>query len=180
MRINGFFLFCCACVPGAGQMYLGYMKRGLCLISLFCLNLMFCMMLPFLGVFMPVIWMYAFFDRFNLRRQLRTGNFPMDDYLFHPEQDQTLARLLHARHRLAGWVLVAIGAYALYENFFSYMLWDLLDALPQLMFLRGLMNNLPSVVVAVVLILVGLHLVRGKKEPLPPAEEEYRDYGDQK
>ena len=102
MRINGFFLFCCACVPGAGQMYLGYMKRGLCLISLFCLNLMFCMMLPFLGVFLPVIWMYAFFDSFNLRRQLRTGNFPMDDYLFHPEQDQTLAQLLHARHRLAG------------------------------------------------------------------------------
>ena len=46
MRINGFFLFCCACVPGAGQMYLGYMKRGLCLISLFCLNLMFCIAVP--------------------------------------------------------------------------------------------------------------------------------------
>ena len=30
------------------------------------------------------------------------------------------------------------------------------------------------------LILVGLHLVRGKKEPLPPADEDYRDYGDQK
>ena len=144
------------------------------------LNLMFCMMLPFLGVFMPVIWMYSFFDSFNLRRQLRTGNFPMDDYPFHLEQDQTLARLLHARHRLVGWVLVAIGAYALYENCFSYMLWDLLDALPQLMFLRGLMNNLPSVVVAVALILGGLHLVRGKKEPLPPADEDYQDYGDQK
>lgn len=180
MRINGFFLFCCACVPGAGQMYLGYMKRGLCLISLFCLDVMACMMLPFLGVFMPVIWMYSFFDSFNLRRQLRTGNFPMDDYLFHLEQDQTLARLLHARHRLVGWVLVAIGVYTLYENCFSYMLWDLLDALPQLMFLRGLMNNLPSVVVAVALILVGLHLVRGKKEPLPPADEDYQDYGDQK
>ena len=60
------------------------------------------------------------------------------------------------------------------------MLWDLLDALPQLMFLRGLMNNLPSVVVAVALILGGLHLVRGKKEPLPPADEDYQDYGDQK
>ena len=76
MRINGFFLFCCACVPGAGQMYLGYMKRGLCLISLFCLDVMACMMLPFLGVFMPVIWMYSFFDSFNLRRQLRTASFP--------------------------------------------------------------------------------------------------------
>ena len=84
--------------------------------------------------------------------------------------------------RAIGWrvVLVAIGAYTLYENFFSYMLWDLLDALPQLMLLRGLMNNLPSVVVAVVLILAGLHLVRGKKEPLPPADEDYQDYGDQK
>ena len=32
MLKNGFLTFCCAFVPGAGQMYQGYMKRGLSLI----------------------------------------------------------------------------------------------------------------------------------------------------
>ena len=31
MRKNGFFTFCCACIPGCGQMYQGYMKRGVSL-----------------------------------------------------------------------------------------------------------------------------------------------------
>ena len=32
MLKNGFLTFCCAFIPGAGQMYQGYMKRGLSLI----------------------------------------------------------------------------------------------------------------------------------------------------
>ena len=28
-RKSGFLTFCFACLPGAGEMYLGYMKRGL-------------------------------------------------------------------------------------------------------------------------------------------------------
>ena len=35
MLKNGFLTFCCAFIPGAGQMYQGYMKRGLSLILIF-------------------------------------------------------------------------------------------------------------------------------------------------
>ena len=38
MKKNGFLTFCFACIPGAGQMYYGYMKRGLSLITLFCIG----------------------------------------------------------------------------------------------------------------------------------------------
>ena len=37
MLKNGFLTFCCAFIPGAGQMYQGYMKRGLSLILTACL-----------------------------------------------------------------------------------------------------------------------------------------------
>ena len=37
MLKNGFSTFCCAFIPGAGQMYQGYMKRGLSLILTACL-----------------------------------------------------------------------------------------------------------------------------------------------
>ena len=36
MLKNGFLTFCCAFIPGAGQMYQGYMKRGLSLILTAC------------------------------------------------------------------------------------------------------------------------------------------------
>ena len=36
MLKNGFLTFCCAFIPGAGQMYQGYMKRGLSLMLMCC------------------------------------------------------------------------------------------------------------------------------------------------
>ena len=36
MKKNALLTFIFACVPGAGQMYYGYMQRGLSLIALFC------------------------------------------------------------------------------------------------------------------------------------------------
>ena len=35
MKKNAILTFLCACVPGAGQMYYGYMQRGLSLITMF-------------------------------------------------------------------------------------------------------------------------------------------------
>ena len=40
MKKNAFLTFIFACIPGAGQMYYGYMKRGLSMITFFCLFIM--------------------------------------------------------------------------------------------------------------------------------------------
>ena len=45
MKKNGILTFLFAFVPGAGQMYQGYMKRGLSLITMFCLCIMAGMLL---------------------------------------------------------------------------------------------------------------------------------------
>ena len=37
MLKHGFMTYCCAFIPGAGQMYQGYMKRGHSLILTACL-----------------------------------------------------------------------------------------------------------------------------------------------
>lgn len=37
---NGFLLFISSCLSGCGQMYQGYMKRGLSLLLAFCLILL--------------------------------------------------------------------------------------------------------------------------------------------
>ena len=35
-RKHGLLLFLCACIPGCGQMYQGYMRRGVSLLGLGC------------------------------------------------------------------------------------------------------------------------------------------------
>lgn len=171
MKINRLFLFCCACVPGAGQMYLGYMKRGLSLISAFCVNVLVCMFFSYAAVLLPVVWMYAFFDTYALRRMLEGGSFPADDYLMHLGPDAELERLLNSRHKLLGWALVAFGAYALYDNFISPILWELIALYPALGVLAAPLHRLPTLLVSVLLIWAGLRLVKGRPE------QDYPDYG---
>ena len=84
MKKNGILTFLFAFVPGAGQMYQGYMKRGLSLITLFFLCIMAGMLLlEQLVLTALIVWMYSFFDTFNLRAQIGAGTAPADDYLVH-------------------------------------------------------------------------------------------------
>ena len=69
MLKNGFLTFCCAFIPGAGQMYQGYMKRGLSLILTACLIGMVSSLLDPVMLLLVVVWMYSFFDTFNLDRK---------------------------------------------------------------------------------------------------------------
>ena len=171
MKINRLFLFCCACVPGAGQMYLGYMKRGLCLVSAFCLNIFVCVFFSYAAVLLPVVWMYSFFDTYALRRMLESGSFPADDYLFRMAPDAQFDRMLRSRSRMVGWAFIAFGAFALYDNFVTPLLWELISLFPALGVLGTLLHRMPTLVVAVLLIWMGLKLVKGRRP-----EDDYQDY----
>jgi hypothetical protein len=175
---NGFLTFCFAFVPGAGQMYQGYMKRGLSLISLFCGCCMLATGITQLIILAPIVWMYSFFDTFNLRGQLGAGNAPADDYLVHWraywDEDEAL-QALPGRHRLAGWLLVALGLYLLYDKVLFRVVTRLYWAhrgnwALQILYQAG--QLVPTLVLAAGLIALGVWLVRGARPaPEPPAEE---------
>lgn len=174
MKKNGLFTFCFACIPGAGQMYQGYMKRGLSLVTLFGVVCLFSALLAPLAIFACIVAMYSFFDTFNLRAQLLEGTAPEDDYLVHFEANAQLRRLLQSSHKLAGWALVATGVYALYDNFMrslTYALWN--D--PDWGWLARLLDRLPTLLLCIALIVVGLWLVRGPR--ITPADEDIHFYG---
>ena len=110
---NGFLLFITSCLSGCGQMYQGYMKRGLSLLLAFFL-VIFVSTYFYLGtlvLFLPVIWLYAFFDSYSLRSQLAAGTAPEDAFLFglSDMDSKRLGELLRRRHSLIGWVLVVRG-----------------------------------------------------------------------
>ena len=166
MLKNGFLTFCCAFIPGAGQMYQGYMKRGLSLILTACLIGMVSSLLNPVLLLLVVVWMYSFFDTFNLRAQILADTAPEDDYLIHFDpRDKRLARALLDSHKLVGWLLIAFGALIAYQNLIMNTLGDLVyrwgHSSPVFRALYLVMDSLPDVVVCVVLIVCGVWLVKG-------------------
>ena len=167
---NGFLLFIASCLSGCGQMYQGYMKRGVSLLLSFFLVIFVStyFYLGTLALFLPVIWLYAFFDSYALRSQLSAGTAPEDAFLFglSDMDSKRLGALLHKRHSLIGWVLVAVGVYMLYDM--------LMGQLSNLFFgwfgewLYSLLRyGLPRVVITVLVILLGLWFIRGPKAKAP-------------
>ena len=128
MNKNGFLTLCFSFIPGAGQMYQGYMKRGLTQVLLFVIPLMIGgVFLPVLMVLSAVVYMYSFFDSLNLHAQLRQGVVPEDTFLFSWDGGEDLARLVDRRHHLIGWCLVALGVAGLYQSFMRPWLDRLVD-----------------------------------------------------
>lgn len=166
MMKNGILTFLFAFCPGAGQMYQGYMKRGLSLITMFCVAFGASTLLEVLYVAMPIVWMYSFFDTFNLRAQIIADTAPEDDYLIHFDpRDKRLARALLDSHKLVGWLLIAFGALIAYQNLIMNIFGDLVyrwgHSSPVFRALYLVMDSLPDVVVCVVLIVCGVWLVKG-------------------
>ena len=66
MKKNGLLTFIFACIPGAGQMYYGYMQRGLSIAMILILCVMAATVIQPLLFLCLVIWMYSFFDTYDL------------------------------------------------------------------------------------------------------------------
>lgn len=170
MKKNAILTFLCACVPGAGQMYYGYMQRGLSLITLFCGTFFLGWIAGPLAVTMAIVWMYSFFDTYDLIRHLAAGE-PKEDGLLLLGDVEAIKRLIPQHNKLLGWGLVALGVYSLYNSVLRPLLIDLLDWMGIDNAWR-ILNNIPTVAVAALLIgaglwLLGLHPAQ-KPEELPP------------
>lgn len=166
MLKNGLLTLLFAFIPGAGQMYQGYMKRGLSLMLMCCVIGVLAALFSPIAFFLLLVFMYSFFDTLNLRAQIALGNAPADDYLVHLDpKDKRLARLLLDSHKLVGWLLIAFGALIAYQNLIMNTLGDLVyrwgHSSPVFRALYLVMDSLPDVVVCVVLIVCGVWLVKG-------------------
>lgn len=166
MLKNGLLTLLFAFIPGAGQMYQGYMKRGLSLMLMCCVVCVLAMLFSPIAFFLLLVFMYSFFDTLNLRAQIALGNAPADDYLVHLDpKDKRLARLLLDSHKLVGWLLIAFGALIAYQNLIMNIFGDLVyrwgHSSPVFRALYLVMDSLPDVVVCVVLIVCGVWLVKG-------------------
>ena len=120
-RKHGLLLFIAACIPGCGEMYQGYMKRGVSILTAFCAVFALAVFLEIgaLSVLMMPLWLFSFFDSYNLRgRSDAQAEANPDAYLFglSDMDSRRMNDLLRKRHSLVGWGLVLLGVYVLFET----------------------------------------------------------------
>lgn len=170
---NSFFTFCFSFLPGAGQMYMGFMKRGVTLMSAFWILIFLSTWLnlsPLLFA-MPVIWFFAFFDTFNLRAMPDDEFYAMeDDYLLLPDFVKGKAKLLQSKFlNIFALILIIIGFSIIWNNLYKYVDYYLPAFLSNAIYRIGL--YFPQIVVGVAIIALGLYLINGKKKELNEEEK---------
>ncbi|MDO4282956.1 MAG: hypothetical protein Q4D02_04890 [Clostridia bacterium] len=165
MKKNLFFTFCFSFIPGAGQMYQGYMKRGgsiLIVLTLFCMLTVIIstpiMMFPIMALFA-----YSFFDTFNVRNRIGTDKEVIDDYIWNNKDmiDLKSKFNMSKRHTFFGIILIIFGAYILLNS----VIVDLAYSIPALRIFASLLSNyLPPIVIAVICIYIGIKFISKKEE----------------
>ena len=164
MKKNALLTFIFACIPGAGQMYYGYMKRGTSLLVYFCLFIMLGTIISPLVVGVAVVYMFSFFDTYDLIRYLVAGDPKPDEFLLPPDWQKQFggakAKMTPKMNKIIGWCLLLTGVYVMYDS----VVWPIVRNILQQLDVYGdiiytINNAIPSVVVAVLLIVFGGRLL---------------------
>jgi hypothetical protein len=165
---SSFLTFWFSLLPGAGQMYMGFMKRGVSLMSAFFVLIFLTIWLSLgpLLLALPVIWFFAFFDTHNLRSMPDDEFYAMgDDYILIPEFAKEKTRFLQSKYRnVLALALIIIGFSILWNN-----VYDLLDKYLPSFISTAIFNfghYFPQLMIGFGIILLGLYLIRGKKKEL--------------
>lgn len=166
MKKSAFFTFCFTAIPGASHMYQQYMKRGLSIMLLFSAFVLLTGITgtPIFGIPAAIIWVYSFFDTFNIRNSIGTENQTPDEYIWkNSDLDGSFNNIFAKKSYLIGIGLVLIGIYMLLDNVFYSVARNY-----NIVWLETLMgyitHYLPSIIIASLSIGIGVKLMFNKKE----------------
>lgn len=155
MKKSSFLTFCFSFIPGAGQMYQNYMKRGLSLMCLAGILLILATMTETVIFVIPflVVMAYSFFDTYNIRNTIGTENQMKDDYIVNGFDFGKLKN-----NKLLGIGIILVGVYIMLNNILYGVARDtgiqiLIDCI------RVIRNYLPSIIVSAITIGVGVKML---------------------
>lgn len=180
MRKSKFLTFIFAFFPGAGQMYVGLMKKGVSIMTLFFTICAFCMIFPPIAFLLPVLWFYSFFDAINYNSLPYEKKATIEDKIIFEDE---LIRDGHKFHTkklgtILGFALIFIGAYSIFDGFVMTIFWDISDYIPAL---RSVIRNIPSLVLSVIIVFVGLYLVKNRTKDIEDIrDDDYTEFGKDK
>ena len=157
MKKNLFLTFCFSFIPGAGQMYQGYMKRGLSLMTAFAVVVAFCAIIssPIFAMPLPIIFAYSFFDTYQLRQKIIDNKNQEDEYIW---KDSNIDK----SNKFLGIVLIVIGLYLFLNSVLLPIAYKYdLEILYTIFSL--VLRYIPSVLIASLSIYTGIKLMSRNK-----------------
>ncbi|WP_408070570.1 hypothetical protein [Butyrivibrio sp. JL13D10] len=174
---RGFFNFVFAFMPGASEMYMGFMKMGISLMACFmgAIGIIGFLGLSDLFMLIPVVlWFYSFFHARNIatcRPEIFAGL--QDDYFWNEIIDgKKIIIKSESARKIGAWALIIAGVSIIW----NMVIRNVMDGLTALAEITGMnymydtvadfIYSLPRLLVAVIIIIVGVKLIRGKKKTL--------------
>ncbi|MFR5601190.1 MAG: hypothetical protein ACLTKI_01965 [Lachnospiraceae bacterium] len=167
-----FLTFCFSFLPGAGEMYLGFMKQGVSLMGMFWGLIAAASFLNFstLLYILPIIWFYSFFNANNLSSLSDDEFYMMEDrYLLFGELSKNDHLLLRKYRKAIACILIFFGASVLWNIFSRFLLNVVEFLLPGERLYQAiytLTHTLPQIIVALGIIYLGYRLIHDQKNRL--------------
>ncbi|MEA5082882.1 MAG: hypothetical protein VB018_01875 [Lachnospiraceae bacterium] len=180
MEKNSLLTFIFSFMPGAGEMYLGMMKKGLAIMTAFFAVVFLGMALYMeeICVILPIIWCYSFFDTINMRKYSPEGRIEKDNKFGDDLKNffgRDWSRLVQKKNTIFGVGFVLLGLYLLFENFVMPILNRFCDYIGSYV-LYDVVRGIPSMVVAFLIILLGIQLLKGSKIKEEIKDEDLIEY----
>ncbi len=166
---NGFFRFVFSFMPGAAEMYMGFMKNGVSLMALFFASILIPSVLRLSDAFSFVgilIWFYSFFHARSLSTcpieqfQILTDEYVWTEFL----EGKQISVSNPTLKKWGAYILITLGVVMLWENLSSVIYWMIPEHLWNQ--LAPLIDTIPQLVIAIIIIILGIKLIQGKKEEL--------------
>ena len=166
---SGFLTFIFSWLPGAGEMYMGFMRMGVSLMGLFwgiiALSIFF--NTGFLMLVDVIVWFYGFFHANNLRAMDDEDFYALEDHYLSPvdTDSEFWSKITIEKYRrlLAG-VLIVFGAAVLWNSILDLLYWIFPDYVWN--YVNSISRFVPQIVLGIGIITVGIFLIRGKKQEL--------------
>ncbi len=167
-RKSGFLTFCFSFLPGAGEMYLGFMKMGLTLMGLFfaLIALAALLNMPSILFVLAVVWFYSFFHVHNLAG--------LTDEEFLETEDQFLFNLdvffgpegknIEKYRKTIAIVLIVIGVLLFWNGMKDLLFSFLPDEVWR--FLLRAESRVLKILMGSAIVVGGIRMIIGKKEEL--------------
>lgn len=158
-----FLTFIFSLLPGAGEMYMGFMKMGVSLMAEF-FGIIFLATVTEVSQLLLIdiiLWFYAFFHVHSIAGASDEEFRQLEDKYLIPFYESNPGRQSKMMRRFCSIVLIVLGA---------FMLWNMgIKMLGSILYLPGV-QYIPKILVAIGLIVLGIVMIQGKKEALDQEE----------
>lgn len=171
---NRFLTFCFSMMPGAAEMYMGFMRTGTELMLLFLGMIMIPSFLGLEGLTIldVVVWAYGFFHANHLA-SLCDEEFAKveDDDIFGMELFRKGKKKIQGNSKGIAILLIILGVWLLWRTGVD-MLWQY-RVLPEYIYelLFTISDYVPRAAASVLIIVLGVHMIRGRKAELYRGED---------